>query len=216
MINFIIEVDGEKKDVNLTLIHDARFVTAHPCIPSTKIDLLKSPTTPSRNNSYESSAGYPESPSLSGMISLAFWSWGFNLANHVLAGHPLHKAFTYTRIPILDILNMSSSLPFSSLLSPPQSPDPGYSSAHTTSSTIPKVLVVDCTDSTTINFPTRSITSPEIHHDHNHGSDLEILARALCAERGWNALISRRGRGCVACSVREAGALGFRVVLRLA
>ncbi|TVY45019.1 hypothetical protein LSUB1_G000745 [Lachnellula subtilissima] len=197
MINFVIEVDGEKKDVNLTLIHDARFVTAHPCIPSTKTYLLKSPTTPSRSNSYESSVGSPESPSLSG-------------------GHPLHKAFTYTRIPILDVLNMSSSLPFSSLLSPSQSPDPGYSSAHTTSSTIPKVLVVDCTDSTTINFPTRSITSPEIHHEHNHGSDLEILARALCAQRGWNALISRRGRGCVACSVREAGALGFRVVLRLA
>ncbi|TVY89343.1 hypothetical protein LAWI1_G004745 [Lachnellula willkommii] len=196
MINFIIKVDGEeKKDVNLTLLHDARFVTAHPCIP-TKTDLLKFPTTPSRNNSYGSS--------------------GVNLANYVSGGHPLHKAFTYTRIPILDILNMSSTLPFSSLLSPPQSPDPGYSSAHTTSSTIPKVLVIDCTDSTTINFPTRPIPSPQIDHKHNNGSDLEILARALCAERGWNALISRRGRGCVACSVREAGALGFRVVLRLA
>lgn len=75
MINFIIKVDGEeKKDVNLTLINDARFVTAHPCIPSTKTDLLKSPTTPSRNNSYESSTGSPGSPSLSGILSLAFWS----------------------------------------------------------------------------------------------------------------------------------------------
>ncbi len=48
------------------------------------------------------------------------------------------------------------------------------------------------------------------------GSDLEMLARAVCAERGWNALVSRRGRGCLACAVREAGALGWRVVIRIA
>jgi hypothetical protein len=48
------------------------------------------------------------------------------------------------------------------------------------------------------------------------GSDLEMLARAVCAERGWNALVSRKGRGCLACAVREAGALGWRVVVRIA
>ena len=48
------------------------------------------------------------------------------------------------------------------------------------------------------------------------GNDLEMLARAVCSERGWNALISRRGRGCLACAVREAGGLGWRVVLRVA
>lgn len=47
------------------------------------------------------------------------------------------------------------------------------------------------------------------------GSDMEILVRALCAERGWNALISRRRRGCLACAIREAGALGWEVVIRL-
>lgn len=47
------------------------------------------------------------------------------------------------------------------------------------------------------------------------GSDSEILARAFCSEKGWNALISRRGRGCLACAVREAGALGWGVVLRV-
>ncbi|KAI1300438.1 hypothetical protein F5Y03DRAFT_385987 [Xylaria venustula] len=47
------------------------------------------------------------------------------------------------------------------------------------------------------------------------GSDLEVLARALCAEKGWNAIISRRRRGCLACSIREAGALGWRVVIRV-
>lgn len=47
------------------------------------------------------------------------------------------------------------------------------------------------------------------------GSDAEMLARALCAEKGWNALVSRRGRGCLACAIREAGALGWGVVLRV-
>lgn len=47
------------------------------------------------------------------------------------------------------------------------------------------------------------------------GSDMEILVRAICAERGWNAMISRRRRGCLACAIREAGALGWRVVIRV-
>lgn len=47
------------------------------------------------------------------------------------------------------------------------------------------------------------------------GSDMEILVRAICAERGWNALISRRRRGCLACAIREAGAVGWRVIIRV-
>jgi hypothetical protein len=47
------------------------------------------------------------------------------------------------------------------------------------------------------------------------GSDMEILVRALCAQKGWNALISRRKRGCLACAIREAGALGWKVVVRV-
>lgn len=47
------------------------------------------------------------------------------------------------------------------------------------------------------------------------GSDAEMLVRALCAERGWNALVSRKGRGCLACAIREAGAIGWGVVIRV-
>ncbi|CAK7217333.1 hypothetical protein SBRCBS47491_003128 [Sporothrix bragantina] len=58
----------------------------------------------------------------------------------------------------------------------------------------------------------------KMHHEtrrRRFGSDMEILVRALCAERGWNAVISRRRRGCLACAIREAGALGWRVVIRV-
>lgn len=47
------------------------------------------------------------------------------------------------------------------------------------------------------------------------GSDMEILARAFCAKKGWNALISRRRRGCLSCAIREAGALGWKVIIRV-
>lgn len=56
---------------------------------------------------------------------------------------------------------------------------------------------------------------PTREHSSRFGSDLEMLGRALCSERGWNALVSRRGRGCLACTVREAGAVGWQVVLRV-
>jgi len=49
----------------------------------------------------------------------------------------------------------------------------------------------------------------------NVGSDVEILGRALCSERGWNALVSRKRRGCLSCAIREAGAVGWRVILRV-
>jgi hypothetical protein len=47
------------------------------------------------------------------------------------------------------------------------------------------------------------------------GSDMEILVRALCAEKGWNAVVSRRRRGCLACAIREAGALNWNIVIRV-
>jgi hypothetical protein len=155
-------------------------------------------------------------------------------------GHPLHKAYTYTKLPLLTLLSFPATTPFSTFLSPPSpsspSGSPTYltdSTTHTTSSTIPKVLVIDCTDSSMLHFPmvaglggsetssVRSGGSGEIARGEKpsrgkRGTDLEMLARAVCAERGWNALISRRGRGCLACAVREAGALGWRVVVRIA
>ena len=58
----------------------------------------------------------------------------------------------------------------------------------------------------------------KMHHEtrrRQFGSDMEVLVRAVCAEKGWNAVVSRRRRGCLACAIREAGALGWRVVIRV-
>jgi hypothetical protein len=121
-------------------------------------------------------------------------------------GHPLHKSFIYKREVLSQILNI---LPQSSVsLSPP------LASLHTTSQ---EVFVIDCNEPNPPSLPSiNSENSPATSHPRkrNWGSDLEMLARAWCAEKGYNALISRRGRNCIACSTREARALGWKIVLR--
>lgn len=214
-MRFSVDIDGEeKREVNLDLSHDVYFVTAHPCVSSSHMDVLKSPTSPAFN--------IPGQPGSSGASTGR--AQPDSRAHHSLgsyhAGHPLHKAFTFTKLPLSTVLTMPAALPFTSLLSPPHSPtgDATQSTTHTTNSSIPKVLVIDCTDCTMSTFPTHPIQSPHFSAGpkRTYGSDTEILARAMCAERGFNALISRRGRVCLSCSVREASALGWRVVLRVA
>jgi len=251
MMRFTIVATGEdKKEVNVALNHDVHFVTAHPCVPSPHVDMLKTAMSPAFLPSPSSRSGNQDA----------------------CTGHPLHKAFTYTKIPISTLLTTPLSTPFDTILSPPQStsptPPPTHSSTHTTSSSIPKVLIIDCTDESMSFFPvvhrpsesasasaSRDASALDLSSPHSprqpssplkyssgnadrsksdgqgrreseavkdkkahkeYGSDLEMLGRALCAERGWDALVSRRGRGCLACAVREAGALGWRVILRVA
>ncbi|KAH7409625.1 hypothetical protein BKA64DRAFT_742685 [Cadophora sp. MPI-SDFR-AT-0126] len=255
MMRFTIVASGEdKKEANVALNHDIHFVTAHPCIPSPHVDILKTAMSPALVPSPSSRSGNQDA----------------------ITGHPLHKAFTYTKISLSTLLATPLSTPFNTLLSPPplspsSSSTPSsapQSSTHTTSSTIPKVLIIDCTDQSMSFFPvvhrpsesvsamasrdasaldlssapspsSKEPSSPlkspsgseggregdrrrksdvvkEKKAHREYGSDLEMLGRALCAERGWDAVVSRRGRGCLACAVREVGALGWRVVLRVA
>ncbi|KAK3071627.1 hypothetical protein LTR53_008305, partial [Teratosphaeriaceae sp. CCFEE 6253] len=45
--------------------------------------------------------------------------------------------------------------------------------------------------------------------------DLELLARAWCAQTGSHALVGKHGRTCLACCVREARGVGVGVVIRI-
>ncbi|EMR90343.1 putative helicase-like protein [Botrytis cinerea BcDW1] len=211
MMRFLLSLDGDdKKEINVALTHDVHFVTAHPCVKSHSIEVLKSPTSPLFQQNGDESGQIPN-PNM---------------------GHPLHKAFTYAIIPLHHILTSPASKSLSSLLvSPPRSPvEGGYSatiqaSTHTTTSNIPKVLVIDCA-STMLPPSPPDETDVDLNVDaegeigiverkKEFGSDAEMLVRALCAERGWNALISRRRRSCLACAIREAGAIGWGVVIRV-
>lgn len=140
------------------------------------------------------------------------------------AGHPLHKYYNYTVIHISDLLRRRDA-ELSDLLTPLN----GQAAAN-------QVLVVDCItnfssapQSPVLDRLDSPGTSPierkgsfsaaaKMHFEsrkRQFGSDMEILIRALCSERGWNAIISRRKRGCLACAIREAGALGWKIIVRV-
>lgn len=160
-------------ELSIDLAYNINFVTAHPCIPPSNTEALLN----SVNSSYNSLP--PMSP-----ITMQG------------SGHPLHKAFTYTKLPLSHVLSIPLRTSFATLLTPPTSPTLSQSSLHTTSSNIPKILVIDCTDQD-------SEDAIDIFRNEN-SYDKELLARAICAERGWNAVISRKNRCCLACSIREA------------
>ncbi|KAH7037579.1 uncharacterized protein B0I36DRAFT_314365 [Microdochium trichocladiopsis] len=262
-ITFTIMHDGaeEEAETNIPLANDVYFVTAHPCAPSSKVKLYRSPTSPTIQG--VDVRGFDETATLS-------------TSSHII-GHPLHKSYTFKAIHVLDLLE-KRNMTLAEILAEDQTPSDSASDSKQNSKTIPRVLVVDCV--TGITPPMRS--SPEMAslsrvsslsssfgldapatppllssplslrrqasnasrsstnsattggqppkferidppgsaslpgtRRKNFGSDMEILIRALCVEKGWNAVISRKRRGCLACAIREAGALGWRVVIRV-
>ncbi|KAB5562990.1 hypothetical protein GE09DRAFT_960885 [Coniochaeta sp. 2T2.1] len=239
-----------EKEYTFVLAKDVYFVTAHPCVPSQHVRIMKSATSPTiqQINLSGSGPGTPGTPSTPGHSSRA--------------SHPLHKSYTHTTLHLSALLSHPSSTSLASLLSsssPSSSipiPTSTFSPLPPTSSSRPpptpaKFLIIDCIT----NFPalpqeheiplsptvsrtsSLSVSSTDVplspvrgrnenyeeagkkmHHEtrrRQFGSDMEVLVRAICAERGWNAVVSRRRRGCLACAVREAGALGWRVVVRV-
>ncbi|KAK4453565.1 hypothetical protein QBC34DRAFT_291729 [Podospora aff. communis PSN243] len=232
----------EEKEYTYSLAKDINFLTAHPCVPSQHVKILKSPSSPTIQH-----------VDLSGNHGVA------GKTASTVAGHPLHKYYTYTALHLSELL-AKQDFSLEALLG-------NYSSTHRPSLTpasnsTAKVLVVDCitnfqplpqeheipqspvlsrtesanSASFSTNSPNRvGVSSPieggmgtferafesaskKMHSEtrrRQFGSDMEILARAFCAEKGWNALISRRRRGCLACAIREAGALGWKVVIRV-
>ncbi|KAL2269502.1 hypothetical protein VTJ83DRAFT_1686 [Remersonia thermophila] len=235
----------ETKEYTVALSMDINFVTAHPCVPSHHVKIMKSPSSPTIQQ-----------------VDITGNSAGGRTTN--IVGHPLHKYYTYTVLHLSELLE-KRDVSLDSLLSSYSSAPHRPSLAPTTSSSsnMAKVLVIDCitnfqplpqeheiplspvlsrTESNTSAMSLNSPVSPtsaapwgngaggglsgallesaskKMHSEtrrRQFGSDMEILARAVCAEKGWNALISRRRRGCLACAIREAGALGYKVIIRV-
>ncbi|CAM1501743.1 Fc.00g037270.m01.CDS01 [Cosmosporella sp. VM-42] len=214
-IHFAVSIDGgAPEEFSFSLSYDISFVTAHPCAPSQRVRFLKSPTSPT--------------------IQQIDVFGSENLANSRPAhrtGHPLHKYYNYTVIHISELLKRQHT-PLSELLNSPTPNNPGYTTWRNGAS---RVLVIDCITNyaevpmsptlerltSKYNIVQRRGSFPAAAQMHfesrkrQFGSDMEILVRALCAQKGWNAIISRRKRGCLACSIREAGALQWKVIVRV-
>ncbi|KAM7208857.1 hypothetical protein V8F20_000735 [Naviculisporaceae sp. PSN 640] len=245
---------GEENDYTYSLSKDINFVTAHPCVPSQHVKILKSPSSPTIQQ-VDLSGSTPTTAKCASIV-----------------GHPLHKYYTYTALHLSELI-AKQDFSLEALLGDYSTAPTGRRPSQTPSPTrgAAKVLVIDCitgfkslpqeheiplspvvsrTSSNMSGPPLASPTSPTMHRRESStsmtspngdredgffgaafesaskkmhsetrrrqfGSDVEILVRAFCAEKGWNALISRRRRGCLACAIREAGALGLKVIIRV-
>ncbi|KAI8722245.1 hypothetical protein NCS52_00368000 [Fusarium sp. LHS14.1] len=213
-INFGVSIDGfTPENFSFSLSYDISFVTAHPCSPSHRVRFLKSPSSPTI-----------QQIDVSGSDML-----GKSSRPAHRTGHPLHKWYNYTVMHISELLKRQHA-PLSELLAVPQTHRRSPSRMGSE-----RVLVIDCItnlaevpQSPTIerltskyNIVQRRGSFPAAEQMHfesrkrQFGSDMEILVRALCAQKGWNAIISRRKRGCLACAIREAGALQWKVIIRV-
>jgi hypothetical protein len=221
---------GMPYDFNLT--YDVQFVTSFPCTPPAKTpptslpEILKSSLSRSsskrsmhstksgskrlsRFSSRRNSHGFeplfshpPDSPSIAplrvhspipdeeegekGTVTVS--------EAEPMMAHPLHASYKFKIVPVTDVLDANFVIPFTHR--PPASPglsDPGSPSHDENQAETKTVLVLDA----------------------RNARDLELLARSWCAEKGFNALIGRVGRTCLACCIREARGLGINVVIRV-
>jgi len=112
--------------------------------------------------------------------------------------HPLHLSYKHKTVLATDVLDPNFTVPFTmheySSLAPSASNTPAEEGEEPTSQDdADTVLILDARSS----------------------KDLELLARAWCAERGFHAIVGRVSRTCLACCVREARGLGVNVVIRV-
>lgn len=109
--------------------------------------------------------------------------------------HPLHVSYKYKIVPVIEVLDPDFNVPFDIHA------HKSVSRSH--SGTEPKVDDVINDQSTVLVLDARSST------------DLQLLARAWCAEKGYHAIIGRVTRTCLSCCIREARGLGLNVVIRV-
>ncbi|KAK6952396.1 hypothetical protein Daesc_006932 [Daldinia eschscholtzii] len=195
-VSFTMSHDRLERDEehSFTLSNDVYFVTAHPCVASSYVKYFKSPTSPTIQQ--------------------------IDVGGHDFSGKsssPAHiTGFAPPQSPDMPSLSRMSSLSSSFGMEATNMPPLRTSTSlelerrpSTAASSLSKIERIDPPSS-----------SPEAKMQlgtrrRQFGSDLEILVRAMCAERGWNAIISRRRRGCLSCAIREAGALGWKVIIRV-
>ncbi|QUC20083.1 uncharacterized protein UV8b_04324 [Ustilaginoidea virens] len=209
-LKFFVSVGGGKEEEFVfPLMYDVNFVTAHPCAPSQRVRVVKSPASPTalQMKSFGDVAG--------GGSRCRFRT-----------GHPLHTFYEFTVIHISELVQKPRTTLAEFLV------DPSLGKGGTN-----RVLVIDCitgfaeqpqspaferimtpSSSPILDRKGSFSAAARMHLEsqkRQFGSDMEIMVRAMCAQRGWNAIISRRKRSCLACAIREAGALAWKVIVRV-
>ncbi|KAF2027498.1 hypothetical protein EK21DRAFT_71723 [Setomelanomma holmii] len=112
--------------------------------------------------------------------------------------HPLHKTYRYEVAALDDVLDPDYIVPFDI-------------HAHTPRALSPTSSGIDMRQDQKSSDDKKLI----LVLDARGSNDLQLLARAWCAEKGYHAIIGRIGRTCLACCIREARSLGVNVVIRV-
>ncbi|KAK1758428.1 hypothetical protein QBC47DRAFT_140872 [Echria macrotheca] len=236
----VTQVDtGEEKEYTYSLVKDINFVTAHPCVPSQHVKFLKSPSSPTiqhvelsgngvAGGKTASIVGHPlhkyftyTALHLSELLEKRDFPLEALLGNYSSTHRPSLTPASNNAAKVLVVDCITGFKPLPQEHEIPLSPvisrtDSQVSRSFSMSSVNISRPVVDIGEANTPS--TMESASKKMHSEtrrRQFGSDMEILARAFCAEKGWNALISRRRRGCLACAIREAGALGWKVIIRV-
>jgi hypothetical protein len=211
----------------ITLTHDVQFITSFPCTPpasttpfhfpqvlvsSPREPIARSPSTNrlSRANTLgrRNSHGFeplfshpPDSPSIEPMPAFnpldaeLEEEYESGMRSSPMMAHPLHTSYKHKVIPVTEVLNSNFVLPFN---------------VHSYHASPPTPLLEDKHEN--VSGADEDVT---LILDARASKDLELLARAWCAERGLHAIIGRVGRSCLACCIREARGLGVKVVVRV-
>ncbi|KAF2829747.1 hypothetical protein CC86DRAFT_316926 [Ophiobolus disseminans] len=117
---------------------------------------------------------------------------------HPVDVHPLYVSYKYKVVPATEVLDPDFQPPFDmhAHLPTTRSPTPTGSVLQRLDEVVSDrmaILVLDARGTT----------------------DLQLFARAWCAEKGYHAIIARVSSTCLACSIREARGLGVNVVIRV-
>ena len=196
----------------LSLTYDIQFVTSWPCTPAatpaalansvsqiSKSVLVDAPSrassrreTLSRRNSHGFQPLLSHPPESVQIAPQRRYSVDAGDLLHMtlptsepMFAHPLHKSYSYKIIPVTEVLQPKFVFPSITLDHEHESSASMYENKT--------ILVLDARAS----------------------ADLELLARAWCAEKGFHAVIGRVERTCLACCVREARGLGINTVIRV-
>jgi hypothetical protein len=220
-------ISGDAKDYVLTLTHEIHFITSWPCYTPASTSTASprhvankrslagtlshssSKRSVSTKLSRRNSHGFepllshpPEASDLAPQRSYLpetddEYANATTLTGPVIA-HPLHMSYGHKIVPVSEVLNPDFMLPF----------------------TVSASNMPTCSSSTLLRDGHEEGAGHDDHKtilvlDARGSSDHQLLGRAWCAERGFNAVVGRVERTCLACCIREARGLGINVVIRV-
>lgn len=196
---------AKPETISFPLIYNVHFIAAHPCRPPRGVASNKRGSLSSLLPHISRDDHFAGSDAATSTVSLALppsprspTSPSVSSSQSHIPAHPLHASYPYLHIPL-------SSL--SSLLSPTSLSSPSVPATTSQRSSTSKANQEPLT-------PTTKMETVYIL-EARKSKDAELFVRAWCATTGNDAIIGRTGRTCLSCCIREARAVGVKVVIRI-